>query len=64
MRPALCLKSGNACILRGGSEAIHSNPAIAALRSNAGSPRAGLPATAVQLVDTTDRAAVGANCCS
>ena len=56
---ALCLKSGNACILRGGSEAIHSNRAIA--RSIAvGLAEAGLPETAVQVVETTDRAAVGA----
>jgi glutamate-5-semialdehyde dehydrogenase len=55
---ALCLKSGNACILRGGSEALQSNQAIArciqrALRD------AGLPPDAVQVVDTADRAAVG-----
>jgi len=56
---ALCLKSGNACILRGGSEAIHSNRAIAAC-VRAGLRAAGLPEAAVQLVDTTDRAAVGA----
>jgi len=56
---ALCIKSGNACILRGGSESIHSNRAIAA-RVRAGLAAAGLPETAVQLVDTTDRAAVGA----
>ena len=55
---SLCLKSGNACILRGGSEAIHSNRAIAAAIA-AGLTRAGLPAEAVQLVSTTDRAAVG-----
>ncbi|CAL1240354.1 glutamate-5-semialdehyde dehydrogenase [Candidatus Methylocalor cossyra] len=55
---ALCLKSGNACILRGGSEAIHSNRAIAA-RIRAGLEAAGLPVDAVQLVATTDRAAVG-----
>ena len=55
---ALCLKSGNACILRGGSESIHSNRAIAAF-VRAGLAEAGLPADAVQLVDTTDRAAVG-----
>jgi glutamate-5-semialdehyde dehydrogenase len=56
---ALCLKSGNACILRGGSEAIHSNAAIAAcIRQGLG--EAGLPADAVQLIETTDRAAVGA----
>jgi glutamate-5-semialdehyde dehydrogenase len=55
---ALCLKSGNACILRGGSEALQSNRAIAAC-VRAGLKSAGLPQTAVQLVDTTDRAAVG-----
>jgi glutamate-5-semialdehyde dehydrogenase len=55
---ALCLKSGNACILRGGSESIHSNRAIAAT-VRAGLAAAGLPADAVQLVETTDRAAVG-----
>ena len=55
---ALCLKSGNACILRGGSEAIHSNKAIAACIIQ-GLEAAGLPATAVQVVETTDRAAVG-----
>jgi glutamate-5-semialdehyde dehydrogenase len=55
---ALCLKSGNACILRGGSEAIHSNKAIAAC-IRAGLETAGLPADAVQLIETTDRAAVG-----
>jgi len=56
---ALCLKSGNACILRGGSESIQSNRAIADC-VRAGLRAAGLPETAVQLVDTTDRAAVGA----
>ena len=55
---ALCLKAGNACILRGGSEAIHSNRAIAA-SIKAGLAVAGLPQTAVQVVETTDRAAVG-----
>jgi glutamate-5-semialdehyde dehydrogenase len=55
---ALCLKSGNACILRGGSEAWHSNQAIAAC-VRAGLSAAGLPEEAVQLVGTTDRAAVG-----
>jgi len=55
---ALCLKSGNACILRGGSEALQSNRAIAAC-VHAGLKAAGLPEAAVQLVDTTDRAAVG-----
>jgi glutamate-5-semialdehyde dehydrogenase len=54
----LCLKSGNACILRGGSEAIHSNQAIAACVYQ-GLREAGLPETAVQVVNTTDRAAVG-----
>ncbi len=56
---SLCLKSGNATILRGGSEAIHSNRAIAACIRQ-GLAEAGLPDTAVQVVDTTDRAAVGA----
>lgn len=55
---ALCLKSGNAAILRGGSEAIHCNRAIAALVQE-GLKAAGLPADCVQVVDTTDRAAVG-----
>ena len=55
---ALCLKSGNACILRGGSEALESNRAIAAC-VRAGLKSARLPEAAVQLVDTTDRAAVG-----
>jgi glutamate-5-semialdehyde dehydrogenase len=55
---ALCLKSGNACILRGGSESIHSNQAIAACIVE-GLAAAGLPATAVQVVETSDRAAVG-----
>ncbi|SEG76630.1 glutamate-5-semialdehyde dehydrogenase [Marinobacterium lutimaris] len=55
---SLCLKSGNATILRGGSEAIHSNHAIAACVSQ-GLVEAGLPAEAVQVVETTDRAAVG-----
>ena len=54
----LCLKSGNAAILRGGSEAIYSNQAIAAC-VHAGLRAAGLPETAVQVVSTTDRAAVG-----
>jgi glutamate-5-semialdehyde dehydrogenase len=54
----LCIKSGNAAILRGGSEAIHSNRAIAAC-VHAGLKAAGLPETAVQVVNTTDRAAVG-----
>ena len=55
---SLCLKSGNATILRGGSEAINSNRAIAKCIS-AGLAKAGLPATSVQVVETTDRAAVG-----
>jgi len=55
---ALCLKSGNAAILRGGSEAIRSNRAIAALVQE-GLASAGLPANAVQVIATTDRAAVG-----
>ncbi len=55
---SLCLKAGNACILRGGSEAIHSNTAIAACICQ-GLQAVGLPATAVQVVETTDRAAVG-----
>lgn len=55
---ALCLKSGNAAILRGGSEALHCNLAIAQC-VRAGLEAAGLPATAVQIIDTTDRAAVG-----
>ncbi len=54
----LCLKSGNAAILRGGSEAIHSNRAIAACVKE-GLSAAGLPDTAVQVIETTDRAAVG-----
>jgi len=54
----LCLKSGNATILRGGSEAIHSNQAIAKCIS-AGLKLAGLPSTAVQVIETTDRAVVG-----
>ena len=54
----LCLKSGNAALLRGGSEAQHSNQAIAAC-IQAGLTLAGLPADAVQVVATTDRAAVG-----
>ena len=55
---SLCLKSGNATILRGGSEAIHSNQAIAECLAT-GLAAAGLPETAVQVVKTTDRAAVG-----
>ncbi len=54
----LCLKSGNAAILRGGSEAIHSNQAVGAC-VHAGLKAAGLPETAVQVIETTDRAAVG-----
>jgi glutamate-5-semialdehyde dehydrogenase len=54
----LCLKSGNAAILRGGSEAIHSNQAISKC-IHQGLDAAGLPADAVQVVETTDRAAVG-----
>jgi glutamate-5-semialdehyde dehydrogenase len=56
---SLCLKSGNATILRGGSEAIHSNRAIAACIER-GLAEAGLPAAVVQVVETVDRAAVGA----
>ena len=56
---ALCLKSGNAAILRGGKEALHANQAIAAC-VRAGLQSAGLPETAVQVIETTDRAAVGA----
>ncbi len=55
----LCLKAGNASILRGGSEAIHSNRAIAEC-IHSGLKRAGMPEDAVQVVETTDRAAVGA----
>ncbi|WP_354686932.1 glutamate-5-semialdehyde dehydrogenase [Cupriavidus necator] len=55
---ALCLKSGNATILRGGSEAIESNTALAALVAE-GLASAGLPPQAVQVIETTDRAAVG-----
>ena len=55
---SLCLKSGNAAILRGGSESIHSNRAIANCLQ-AGLKAAGLPADVVQVVETTDRAAVG-----
>jgi glutamate-5-semialdehyde dehydrogenase len=56
---ALCIKSGNATILRGGSEAFHSNQALAALVRE-GLRSAGLPEDAVQAIETTDRAAVGA----
>ena len=55
---ALCLKSGNSCILRGGSESIHSNQAIASCISK-GLSEAGLPVEAVQIVATADRQAVG-----
>ncbi len=55
---ALCLKSGNATVLRGGSEAIHSNQAIVEC-IHQGLAAAGLPEHAVQVVETTDRAAVG-----
>ncbi len=55
---ALCLKAGNACILRGGSEALHSNQAIAACVRE-GLSAAGLPESAVQVIATVDRAAVG-----
>ena len=55
---ALCIKSGNAVILRGGSESFHSSRAIHACLA-AGLDSAGLPADAVQMVPTTDRAAVG-----
>ena len=54
----LCLKSGNATILRGGSEAIQSNQAIAACIRE-GLEKTGLPQTAIQVIETTDRAAVG-----
>ena len=56
---ALCLKSGNATILRGGSEALHSNLALGKI-IHAGLHAAGLPEHAVQVVNTPDRAAVGA----
>jgi glutamate-5-semialdehyde dehydrogenase len=55
---ALCLKSGNAAILRGGSESVHSSRAIHACLTG-GLTAAGLPAAAIQIVPTTDRAAVG-----
>ncbi|MDH5577666.1 MAG: glutamate-5-semialdehyde dehydrogenase [Betaproteobacteria bacterium] len=54
----LCVKAGNACILRGGSEALHSNRAIASC-VRAGLKAAGLPEAAVQVVEVADRAAVG-----
>jgi len=54
---SLCLKAGNACLLRGGSESLHSNLAIATVMSNA-VKSAGLPEHAIQLVPITDRAAV------
>lgn len=54
----LCIKSGNAAILRGGSESLHSNQAIAAC-VHAGLKAAGLPADAVQVINTTNRDAVG-----
>ena len=57
----LCLKAGNAVILRGGSEAIHSNKAVAAALQ-AGAAKAGLPAAAIQLVPVTDREAVRILC--
>jgi glutamate-5-semialdehyde dehydrogenase len=56
---ALCLKSGNASILRGGSESIHSNRALARCIQE-GLAAGGLPADCVQVIDTTDRSAVGA----
>lgn len=55
---ALCLKSGNACILRGGSEAIHTNLGIAQIFQE-GAREAGVPDHAVQIISTTDRNAVG-----
>ena len=55
---ALCMKSGNAAILRGGSEALHSNQALARCIQD-GLKAAGLPATVVQVIETTDRSAVG-----
>ena len=54
---ALCLKSGNVCVLRGGSEAIHSNMAIARVLSEAGQ-KAGIPEGAISLVERTEREAV------
>lgn len=55
---SLCLKAGNACILRGGSEALHANSAIAQ-SIHIGLAQSGLPETVVQVINTTDRAAVG-----
>lgn len=55
---SLCLKAGNACILRGGSEALHANQAIAK-SIHTGLAQSGLPETVVQVINTTDRAAVG-----
>lgn len=55
---ALCLKSGNACILRGGSEAVHSNTAIAKVLSEA-AEKAGVPAGAMTFIDRTEREVVG-----
>jgi glutamate-5-semialdehyde dehydrogenase len=55
---ALCVKSGNACVLRGGSEAFHSNMALAQIVRDALS-QTGLPTDAVQIIETTDRDAVG-----
>ena len=55
---AICVKSGNAVILRGGKEAIHSSKAIVEVLANCAS-ECGVPEKAVQLVQTTDRAAVG-----
>jgi glutamate-5-semialdehyde dehydrogenase len=57
----LCLKAGNVCILRGGSEAIHSNKAIA-FALQAGLATAGLPSTAIQLIPVTDREAIRIMC--
>ncbi len=57
----LCLKAGNAVFLRGGSEALHSNLALAG-RIGRAMQQAGLPAEAVQVVDTTDRQAISAMC--
>ncbi len=54
---ALCIKAGNCIILRGGTEAIHSNRVLARLMSEAGA-RAGMPSGAIQFIETTDRAAV------